>query len=66
MLTKDTIEVIERAMGLHSRLVTVQFKLEAVPATDKRYVACGAAATSYRLVCESIAAACVRLILGDK
>ena len=32
MLTKDTIEVIERAMGLHSRLVTVQLKLHAVPA----------------------------------
>lgn len=66
MLTKDTIEVIERAMGLHSRLVTVQLKLHAVPATDRRYVECGAAAVSYKLVCDSICTACCELILGGK
>jgi hypothetical protein len=66
MFTKDTIEAVEAAMSLHSRYVRLILRLETVPPTDRRYVRCGEIAVNYKLVCEALAASCVRLMLGDK
>jgi hypothetical protein len=66
MFTKETIDTVEKAMTLHSRLVTVMLKLYAVPVSSPVYVQCGEIAVTHKLVCEALAASCVRLMLGDK